>query len=281
MARTSIERHSRLLIKHAGVFLIAAVIALTVGLWITQVPAAYIFCTVLIGLLYSTVVIFHWKHDSWLSLIIRVIGLFLCIYWAFFIERLTNPGASAPLPPSMALVYFSIISTVFFGLLLIGRPRIKRYLHSEESNRINTEVRVSVNANEEKKAAAAVADEWLRLIDAGDAAESWNQTSSLFKNGVQSPSLFRAGVSAQQWQSSLAAMRSQPGRAVSRTLQSKRYAQELLGEPDREYVILEYAAAFERKNVMEIVVLVKESDGKWRVSDYRIRLGLHQTASMK
>ena len=131
-----------------------------------------------------------------------------------------------------------------------------------------------MNKNQEaEQAAAGVANERLLLIDAGDYTESWNQASSLFKTGFQSSSLFRAGVSAQQWQSSFAAMRSELGQNLSRTLQSTRYAEELPGQPDGEFVILEYATSFEGKNVTEIVILVKESDRKWRVSEYRIRLG--------
>jgi hypothetical protein len=131
-----------------------------------------------------------------------------------------------------------------------------------------------MNRNQEpEQAAAAVAKEWLLLIDAGDYAESWHQASSLFKTGFQSSSLFRAGVSAQQWQSSFTVLLCERGRTLSRTLQSTRFAEELPGEPDGEYVILEYATSFEGMNVTEIVVLVKESDGQWRVSDYRIRLG--------
>src|SRR5262245_65192817 len=106
-----------------------------------------------------------------------------------------------------------------------------------------------------EQAAVTAAEKWFLLVDVGDAAESWNQTSSLFKSGFQSPVLFRAGISAQQWQSSLAAMRIEPRRAASRTLRSARYAAELLGEPQGEYVTLEYATAFACQNPTEGVVL--------------------------
>jgi len=132
-----------------------------------------------------------------------------------------------------------------------------------------------MNTSEEpQQVAAAVAKKWLSLVDSGDYAESWNQASSLLKTGFQSSSLFRAGVSEQQWQSSLAPLRSELGRAVSRILQSARYAKELPGEPDGEFVTLEYATSFESKHATETVVLVKESDDRWRVSGYRVMLGV-------
>ncbi len=127
---------------------------------------------------------------------------------------------------------------------------------------------------EAEQAATTVAEKWLPLIDAGDYAESWSQASSLFKTGFQSSSLFRAGISARQWQSSLTASRGELGRAATRKLQSARYTEELTGEPDGEFVILEYATSFERGNaICETLVLLKESDGQWRVSEYRVRLG--------
>ena len=128
-------------------------------------------------------------------------------------------------------------------------------------------------SEEAEQAAAAIAEEWFPPIDAGDYAESWNQASSLFKEGVHTSSLFRAGVTAQQWQSSLAALRRDLGRVVSRTLRSAQYTEELPGDPDGEFVTLEYGTTFEGKSVGESVVVVKESDGHWRVSEYRVRLG--------
>jgi hypothetical protein len=47
----------------------------------------------------------------------------------------------------------------------------------------------------------------------------------------------------------------------------------LPGEPDGEFLTLVFATSFESKNATETVVLMKESDGQWRVSGYRVRLG--------
>jgi hypothetical protein len=123
-------------------------------------------------------------------------------------------------------------------------------------------------------AAVTVAEKWLALVDAGDYAESWRQASSLFKSGVQTSSLYRSGVSEQQWQSSLAPVQAQLGKAMSRNLRSKQCAEGLPGEPDGEYVVLEYETIFEgKKNGTETIFLMKESDGEWRISGYPVVLG--------
>src|SRR5215510_14892238 len=106
-----------------------------------------------------------------------------------------------------------------------------------------------------------------------DYAQSWNQTSSLSKSGIQTRSLFKPGSSEQQWQSSLAALQTQLGRAVSRNLKSRQYAEELPYEPEGEYVVLKYETSFERLKGVETVILMKEKDGAWRISRYCVVLG--------
>jgi hypothetical protein len=110
--------------------------------------------------------------------------------------------------------------------------------------------------------ASAAAQDWLGLIDGGDASESYNRAASLFKSAV----------SLEQWRSSLAAAQAPLGRPLSRSLKSSRYAEELPGAPDGKYYVIEYDTAFERKqNGTETVVPVLEEDGAWRVSGYFVR----------
>ena len=115
-----------------------------------------------------------------------------------------------------------------------------------------------------EQAAISAAENWLALVDAGDYAQSWNQASSLSKSGIQTRWLFIPGCSGQQSQSILADVRTQFGRAVSRNLKSKQYAEELPYEPEGEYVVLKYETSFERYNGVETVTLMKEKDGAWR-----------------
>ena len=124
-----------------------------------------------------------------------------------------------------------------------------------------------------EQAASTTAENWLALVDAGDYAESWNQTSSLSKTGIHTRWLFKPASSDQQWQSGLADLQAQFGRAVSRNLKSKQYAEELPDEPEGEYVVLKYQTSFERLKGVETVILMKENDGAWRVSRYCVVLG--------
>jgi hypothetical protein len=55
-------------------------------------------------------------------------------------------------------------------------------------------------------------------------------------------------------------------------LKSKKYATELPGAPDGEYVVIEYESSFEKKrNSTETVVPMKDPDGGWRVSGYFVK----------
>ena len=122
-----------------------------------------------------------------------------------------------------------------------------------------------------ERTASTAAEKWLAFVDSGDFAQSWGQSSSLFRDGVQTPAIFKRGMSEQRWQSSAAALQTQLGKAESRSLRSKRYAEELPGEPDGEYVVLEYETSFGgQKNAVEKVTVMKEEDGEWRVSGYKV-----------
>jgi hypothetical protein len=135
-----------------------------------------------------------------------------------------------------------------------------------------------------EQAAVSAAEKWLALIDAGDFEESWEQTASLFKSGISEKHFFKSGISKQQWQSSLKTAQHSLGKAVLRRLKSRLYTEELPWEPDAEYAVIDYETTFERQpKRTETVILMKESDGEWRVSGYNFKLGtsnklLHGTA---
>jgi len=114
----------------------------------------------------------------------------------------------------------------------------------------------------DEQAAIAAAEKWLLLIDRSDVEESWNQAAELFKNAL----------TVEKWQESLAPVQALTGKLISRKLKSKRYATELPGAPDGEYVVIEYETAFEKKrNGTETVVPMKDPDGVWRVSGYFVK----------
>jgi hypothetical protein len=125
----------------------------------------------------------------------------------------------------------------------------------------------------DEQASVSAAHEWLALVDAGEFEKSWEHTASLFKSGIFEKHFFRSGISKQEWQSSLRTMQDSLGKAVLRRLKSKLYTTELPWEPAGEYVVIEYDTIFDRRaKRTEIVILMKESDGEWRVSDYKFKI---------
>ena len=120
-----------------------------------------------------------------------------------------------------------------------------------------------IQANEVgEKGAIAASGAWLSLVDEGNYAESWNQTSGLFKNAVTK----------EQWQSTAKAVRIPLGKVVTRKLKSKQYTKTLPGAPDGEYVVIQYETTFEnKKSAVETVTPMLDKDGKWRVSGYYIK----------
>jgi hypothetical protein len=121
----------------------------------------------------------------------------------------------------------------------------------------------SLHANEvAEKAAVTASGAWVSLVDEGNYAESWNQTSALFK----------AAVTREQWQQSLKAVRAPLGKVVTRKLKSKQYTKTLPGASDGEYVVIQYETTFEKKqSAIETITPMLDKDGKWRVSGYYIK----------
>ena len=106
------------------------------------------------------------------------------------------------------------------------------------------------------------ADSWLALVDSGKYADSWQDSSQLFK----------AHVTREQWQSMLRASRDPFGKMQSRKLKSATYTKTLPGAPDGDYVVIQYESSFEHKqSAMETVTPMLDKDGKWRVSGYFIK----------
>ena len=113
-----------------------------------------------------------------------------------------------------------------------------------------------------KASATKAATAWLKLIDAGDYAASWNAAGSFFK----------AHVTADQWTQQVGPVRQSLGTVVSRKLKSARYLTTLPGAPDGQYVVIQYQSSFaHKKSAIETVTPMLDTDGQWRVSGYYIR----------
>lgn len=112
-----------------------------------------------------------------------------------------------------------------------------------------------------EKAAIESAQSWLKIVDAGNYAESWNETAESFRSAVKK----------EQWPQMLTAVRKPLGKVVSRKVLAKQYTESLPNAPKGKYVIIQFDTAFENKKAVETVTPALDKDGKWRVSGYYIK----------
>lgn len=101
---------------------------------------------------------------------------------------------------------------------------------------------------------------WLALIDAGDYQQSW----------VTAADHFQSSIEEWQWASTLSKVR-RPLRGVkSRTVSSVTFVNS--AAPGGEHFVIQFATDFRRKSgATETVTLLKNLDGRWRVSGYYIK----------
>jgi Protein of unknown function (DUF4019) len=117
-------------------------------------------------------------------------------------------------------------------------------------------------AEKPEDAAQAAAESWLKLVDAGDYAASWDQAAGLFKGAVKQA----------DWSQMAGSVRAPLGKLVSRKLKSREYTEKVPGAPDGKYVVLQYDTVFESKaQAVETITPMVDPDGAWRVSGYFIR----------
>ncbi len=125
---------------------------------------------------------------------------------------------------------------------------------------------LTLRAGEEdpKTAAVAAMEVWLKGIDAGKYAESWDEASPLFQKSITS----------EGWVAALKAVRGPVGQCEQRKLASAAYQTEVpLGAKvlKGEYVIAQFDTSFaDMKYTIETVTFEKV-DGKWKASGYFIK----------
>ena len=121
-------------------------------------------------------------------------------------------------------------------------------------------------------AAQAAAESWLKVVDGGDYAASWDQAAKVFKGAVKQT----------EWGQLAASVRAPLGVLVSRKLKSREYTEKMpttrvIGGKvytwgDGRYVVIQYEAVFANKaSAVETVIPMADPDGVWRVSAYSIR----------
>jgi hypothetical protein len=112
------------------------------------------------------------------------------------------------------------------------------------------------------RAAQAVTEVWLSLLDQQNYAASWDTAAILFKKAM----------TAEKWQAAVQTVRAPLGQLKSRTLKSATSVPTLPGAPDGEYVVFQFDTVFERKAAaVETVTTMREEDGTWHVGGYFIK----------
>ncbi len=106
---------------------------------------------------------------------------------------------------------------------------------------------------------ALAAQEWLKAVDAHEYGKSWDLGSAVFK----------LTISREEWTTAMKAMREPLGNVISRKVVDQRTAANPQGLPAGEYIVLFYSTSFSnRSKANELLTLVKEKDGQWRVLTY-------------
>jgi uncharacterized cupin superfamily protein len=129
-------------------------------------------------------------------------------------------------------------------------------------------------AERPEDAAQAAAESWLRLVDGGNYSASWEQAAKGLKGAVKQT----------EWSQTTGGVRAPLGKVVSRRLRSRQYRDKMptttrvIGGRvytwggTGQHVVVAFDTAFAKKaSAAETVIVVKDTDGVWRVSEYLVR----------
>ncbi len=118
--------------------------------------------------------------------------------------------------------------------------------------------RSSANAEKEAEGRLAAAG-WLVLLDRRDWGRAWETAAGMF----------RSTVPLGNWMDGIPKVREPLGVFVERVPGDSVYKTTLEGRPNGEYVTVGFVSKFDKQETEEIVTVVRESDGKWRVTGYK------------
>jgi hypothetical protein len=110
--------------------------------------------------------------------------------------------------------------------------------------------------------AVNAAEAWLKLVDSGQYKASWSEAAIFFRERVK----------AEDWVKMVELVRKPFGNVEERKLLTASYVTSLPGAPDGEYVVIQFQTTFSnKKNSVETITPMKNTDGKWRVSGYYVK----------
>jgi len=109
---------------------------------------------------------------------------------------------------------------------------------------------------------ADIALKWVNLIDEEAYDKSWDEAAAFFKQAVVKD----------LWVETVEKVRVPFGKVLKRDLIDSQYLTSLPGVPDGEYMVMQFAAEFEKKEkAIETITVMLDEDGEWRVAGYYIK----------
>jgi len=109
--------------------------------------------------------------------------------------------------------------------------------------------------------ATAAAKAWLALVDQGNFAQSWTDSSALMK----------ARKSQADWIKAVQPIHDQLGAVVSRQPAGVDLMKALPGAPDGDYAIVHFNTTFAKKAASKETVTMMMDGGKWKCAGYFIQ----------
>lgn len=156
------------------------------------------------------------------------------------------------------------ISSFFSMLMLMQYPAYSQGVKSPGTPKED----VGTGSQEERQQKALLqssvdaALNWLHLIDEAKYSESWDAGSLTL----------RLKIPKKYWLTLMESIRKPMGSLTSRKLLDQRTAKNPVGLPKGDYMVLVFQASLSHKGAAkELVTLVLESDGRWRVLTYQVQ----------
>jgi len=118
-----------------------------------------------------------------------------------------------------------------------------------------------VSNPEFEQAGKMAAQAWLVLLDRKDWGTAWDASSAVFRQNVP------LGT----WMDNIPKLRQPMGALLERQPGEPLYTRKLAGQPEGDYVTISFTTKFANKQVIEMVPVVREADGRWRVTGYGIQ----------
>jgi len=106
-----------------------------------------------------------------------------------------------------------------------------------------------------------VAREWLALADKLDGSATWDAAGPKFQSAL----------SKERWTQALKDARGPFGAVLQRAVLTTRFTKSIPGQPDGDYVLLQFRTSFAKKESARETVTLERVDGKWRVIGYFIQ----------